>query len=124
MRSAVEMTEPWKPWKAKLRFPTVPIDPWESPTLRFPHSRSAGRRVIVFSNKRPQYLTLAPMSAIAFESQNQNKGALAASIPGSDGSYVSGSFRMGTHSRFQAHGVLESKIDFRLISGLENAPTI
>ena len=32
------MTERWKMWKTKKRFPTVPTVPWKSPKARFPHS--------------------------------------------------------------------------------------
>src|ERR1035437_6421335 len=40
---AVEMTEPWKPWKTKRRFSTVPTAPWKSGEQRriptFPQPR-------------------------------------------------------------------------------------
>jgi hypothetical protein len=35
------MPGPWKPWKTKRRFSTVPTAPWKSHTPRFPHSHSA-----------------------------------------------------------------------------------
>ena len=41
LRSAVEMTGPWKTWKTRRRFPTFPTAPWKSPTVRFPHSHRA-----------------------------------------------------------------------------------
>src|ERR671918_2333700 len=35
------MPGPWKAWKTKPRFSTLPTAPWKSPTARFPHSHSS-----------------------------------------------------------------------------------
>src|SRR5437588_9056031 len=83
----------WKAWKAKGRLPTFPPP-----------------RIPLSQNKEPTTAGASPR-------QNQRKetsGSIHQDL-------LSGSSRVGMKSRFQAHLALESILDFRLISGLENA---
>jgi hypothetical protein len=50
---AVEMTVPWKAWKTKPRFSTLPTAPWKS-LSRFPHSHSSGDCSYLKNTKKDQ----------------------------------------------------------------------
>src|SRR5437763_6743160 len=88
-------TRAMEKWKTKSRFPTFPPP-----------------RIPLSQNKEPTTAGASPR-------QNQRKetsGSIHQDL-------LSGSSRVGMKSRFQAHLALESILDFRLISGLENART-
>ena len=93
------MPGPWKPWKTKLRFPTVPTAPWKSPKTRFPHSHSTddGSYIPIANNARA-------FQALTIEGENQKKGAIRSCPPGVEKAF-----------HFRAHPALESKSSFRLI---------
>src|SRR4051794_12225604 len=135
------MTGLWKAWKAKSRLPTLSTSPLgispkagEIPT--FPQRRRRGRmekwktksrfstfpppRILLSQMQRPRRaagLSPAPAlepAALRAASKKNNKGDFSQHP-------ITGSSRIGTKLLFQAHPALESILDFRLISGLENA---
>jgi glucokinase len=95
------MTGLWKRWKTKLRFPTFPTVPWKSPTPRFPHSHSADDEVFFLTHLKID--RRAPFGRWP-EPKERSLPTQPRSVP------------------LQAHPALETKYDFRLTSGLENAP--
>jgi hypothetical protein len=93
-------TKAMEKWKTKSRFSTFPPP----------------RGYIGKTNEKPRRagFALRPPNAI-----NNNERRL---VPATWTSPFSGSRRIGIELPFQAHGVLESILDFRLICGLEYAP--
>ena len=92
-------------------FPRPPLLPWKSQTARFPHSHSTATAAFpLFKSKIPRALRART---------KPTKGA----FPAARRCRFSGSSRFGMKLEVQAHLVLESKADFRLTSGLENAPS-
>ena len=92
-----------------IEFPTVVHRPWKSPTARFPHSHSTDDCFLSFVIRTARALRALAPTSMKGGYQRTRRG-----LP-------SGSSRIGMELRFQAHLALESNLDFRLISGLENA---
>ena len=107
------MTGRWKPWKTKLRFPTVPTVPWKSHKPRFPHFHNAGDGSLSLPTKQPR-CALRALAQQLIKELPQNRTLCRASPR-------SGSSRTGINFPFRAHSALESLLTFRLICGLENA---
>lgn len=119
--SAVEMPRYGRPWK------TLGSKEYgrESSPSRFPPPPTAlGNR-----QKRDFHISTAPTSFVLFETKNPTARASGArrkqhpkgGFHSRRAMTPSGSSRIGMKVRFQAHLALESIVDFRLISGLENA---
>src|SRR5271157_3761010 len=114
----------WKVWKAKTRLPPLSTSPLGiSPTAgeipTFPQRRR--RRRMEKWKTKSRFPTFPPPRFLSQKdkprrrSEKPTKGDIAQHCR------FSGSPRIGIEEPFQAHPVLESILDFRLISGLENA---
>ncbi|MCZ2074624.1 MAG: hypothetical protein LC130_06440 [Bryobacterales bacterium] len=109
----MEMPALWKEWKAKGRLPTLSTSPLGiSPTAdeipTFPQRRFLSLKT---KNTKPQN----PAAGSAGRHQRkENPGSIHKPV-------ISGSSRIAMNLSFQAHLALESMLNFRLISGLENA---
>jgi hypothetical protein len=133
----VEMPGLWKAWKAKSRLPTLSTSPLEiSPTPgeipTFPQRRrrrrwKSGKPKAGFPlSHRPEDILGKPTKSQGGRASpparqrrpNINERRL---VPATWTSPFSDSRRIGIEPPFQAHGVLESILDFRLICGLEYA---
>jgi hypothetical protein len=141
MKSTVEMPGLWKAWKAKSRLPTLSTSPLEiSPKTgeisTFPQRRrrgpwKSGKPKAGFPlSHRPDFSfskntkTKARGRAVARPRANAGGAARRLQKPKKGESAqpaISGSSRIGMKLLFQARLALESFLDFRLISGLENA---
>ena len=132
----MEMPGLWKAWKAKSRLPTLSTSPLGiSPTAgeipTFPQRRrrrrwKSGKPKAGFPlSHRPEDILGKPTKSQGGRASpparqrrpNINERRL---VPATWTSPFSGSRRIGIELPFQAHGVLESILDFRLICGLEN----
>jgi hypothetical protein len=110
-------------WKTKSRFSTFPPPRFLSPKRKHKSRRRAspaparalGARIQASSQGGPRRNARA-LRALMFHRKDQRKETSRRSI-------ISGSPRIGIEGPFQAHLALESIFDFRLICGLENAPT-
>jgi hypothetical protein len=132
----------WKAWKAKSRLPTLSTSPLgispragEIPT--FPQRRR--RRRMEKWKTKSRFPTFPPPRLLALSNQRTKPGGGLRPPPGvarpsgadlsqeinerrhRAATTLSGSPRIGIEEPFQAHRPLESILDFRLISGLENA---
>ena len=136
---AVEMPGPWKEWKTKGGFPTLPTAPWKSRKPReistfpqrvrtadgkvenqpqvshFPTRGSATSDLVYTLPTSDAGYALAPGSNPSLHRKETH------TLGPSDGVSISGSRRIGIKPHFQAHRALESNFGFRLICGLENA---
>jgi hypothetical protein len=99
----------WKSGKPKSGFPLSHTRPAMMTTIHFGKSKSKSK-----SN---------PSRRLRRRVNKTSKGEHHAAECRLHAPNFSGSPRIGIKTRFQAHSVLESKIDFRLTFGLENAPT-
>src|SRR5437667_3446049 len=134
----------WKAWKAKGRLPTLSTSPLEiSPTAgeipTFPQRRRRGRwksgkpKTGFPRSHRPDSSLskpkqkpkpnggLRPQRPKRLKEKPMKGDIVAAGYSSHTEVATSGSLRIGMNRLFQAHLALESNLDFRLISGLENA---
>ena len=141
------MTGLWKAWKAKSRLPPLPRAPWKSrqtgrdshiPTV--PTTKADGKvenqnqvshfpttTILSFPSQNTNSRARLRRSAPALPSkplthrQNNERRPFVATPTGPHDLLISGSSPIGIDLPFQAHLALESILDFRLTSGLENA---
>ena len=104
-------------WRVVLdtEFRTVAHYPWKSPTARFPHSHSAGGLYL-------SLITHGSPFGRPTDYWTTTKGGMTPAEETAKRDSFSGSCCTGNEHLVQAHLALESNSDFRLISGLENAP--
>ena len=121
------MPGPWKAWKTRGRFSTLSTAPWKSrkpgeiPT--FPQLRRGGMGKWKTKTRFPTFPRTPGDYNYGFVfTKPKDKEDTSAAARLADPEF-SGSFTIGNKCRFQAHLVLESNLDFRLIFGLENAVT-
>lgn len=98
--------------------------PWKSPKTRFPHSHSAGDGYIYPEEEEQEARAFGAAPNRQATRKENHPRAGESRDPERCSQEFSGSSCIGIEVRFRAHHVLESKVDFRLISGLENAPTL
>src|SRR5437016_1064514 len=132
------MPGPWKEWKTKPRFSTLPTAPWKSRQPReistFPQLRRAAPGKVENQNQVSTFPHATREDDDDSILKNQDRLRAACGGPrtnqkrrashrqvSSPRSRMSGSPRIRSEIRFQAHSALEINIDFRLTFGLENA---
>ena len=130
------MPGPWKAWKTKNRFSTLPTAPWKSRQKRasFPHSHSSDDEADGKVENQKQVFHF-PTAFLFFQEENRAGGFAPARASTPFGHrkerrprqyrwFRVGVFRLiciGNKPPFQAHVVLETNSHFRLIFELENA---
>lgn len=108
------MTGPWKAWKSKTGFPTLSTAPWKSRTRReIPTFPQPGFAALGKWKTKPRFPTFPPPLAMTTVMPHDKPKTQKGCRP----------LRGLRMLSFQDHLALETECCFRIILGLENAPT-